>query len=92
MRRGRVCELFPNGQLSMKKSFTSAQVVDRLWEYIGRGCNQTQLAKRIGVSVPFVNDILHGKREPSGKVLEFLGLERIVIYRFVPTSGKEVKP
>ena len=69
------------------KSLTSEQVVTKLWSYISlqpgpHRCNQTDLAKRIGVSKPFLNDILHRKREPSGKVLEFLGLKRVVTYRF----------
>lgn len=41
---------------------------------------QAELAAAIGVSLPFLNDTLLGKREPSGKVLEFLKLERVVRY------------
>jgi predicted transcriptional regulator len=65
---------------------TSDQVRIRLWEDIkknpGRPMTQTELAARIGVSLPFLNEILRGTREPSGKVLDYLGLERVVIYRF----------
>lgn len=70
----------------MAREFTSEQVVKTLWTYIRPApgphrCNQAQLAEQIGVSTPFLNDVLHGKREPSGKVVEFLGLERVVMYR-----------
>lgn len=77
---------------SSMRELTSKQVVKKLWAYIEPEpgpdqCNQKQLAARIGVSQPFLNDILHAKREPSGKVLKFLGLERVVKYRFRRTQG-----
>jgi transcriptional regulator with XRE-family HTH domain len=50
---------------------------------------QKALAKKIGVSASFLNDILLEKREPQGKVLEFLKLDRVVVYRRAhPTTGK----
>src|SRR5262245_56870965 len=70
--------------------FSAEQVREQLWGLVknARQPNapwtyrtQAELAKAIGVSLPFVNDILNGKREPSGKVIEFLGLERIVTYK-----------
>lgn len=47
-------------------------------EYEG---SQRALARLIGVSPTLLNDILLSKREPSGKVLEFLGYERVITYR-----------
>lgn len=41
---------------------------------------QRELASDIGVSPQFLSDVLRGKREPSGAILEFLSLERIVTY------------
>ncbi len=41
---------------------------------------QAALAKKIGVSRSFLNDVLLGKREPSGKVLSWLGFVRVVRY------------
>ena len=71
----------------MRSDLTSEQVRKRLWGLIRPAPGpyrrtQLGLAQEIGVSLPFLNDILHGKREPSGKVLEYLGLERVVTYRF----------
>ena len=41
-------------------------------------------AAHLGVSAAFVNDIVRGNREPSGKVLQHLGLSkdvrRVVIF------------
>lgn len=42
--------------------------------------SQSALAKKIGCSRAFLNDIILGKREPSGKVLTYLGLQRRVSY------------
>ena len=72
---------------------TAEYLRKRLWEQVRPSPGphrqtQTQLAARIGVSVPFLNDILHGKREPSGKVLEWLGFERHVEYRLKRVTFK----
>lgn len=42
--------------------------------------SQRALAREIGVSATFLNDILLGKREPAGKVVSYLGLSRRVTY------------
>lgn len=42
--------------------------------------SQRALAKKIGCSATFLNDILLGKREPSGVVLTYIGLKRKVTY------------
>lgn len=47
--------------------------------------SQRNLAKKIGVSAAFLNDIILGKREPSGKPLDYLELERVV--RYAPFAG-----
>lgn len=66
--------------------FTAKQVRDRLWVKIdprrrpGRH-TQMSLAAAIGVSASFLSDVMHGRREPTGKVLKYLGLERVVVYR-----------
>lgn len=72
-----------------KIEFTATEVREQLWALIKDGRNphrpwtyrtQAELAAAIGVSLPFLNDILHDRREPAGKVLEFLKLERVVTY------------
>lgn len=46
--------------------------------------SQRAFAAHLGVSAAFVNDIVRGNREPSGKVLQHLGLSkdvrRVVIF------------
>lgn len=69
------------------KQFTSDQVRKMLWDIMkdseGKQTSQRELAKQIGVSVPFLNSTLKGHREPQGKILDFLGLETVVAYRYV---------
>ena len=60
---------------------TADAVRDELREESEYEGSQRALARLIGVSPSFLNDILLGKREPVGKVLEFLGYERVVTYR-----------
>ena len=42
---------------------------------------QRELAARIGIAESFLSDIYSGNRNPSGKVLKFLGLRKAVEYR-----------
>lgn len=43
--------------------------------------SQKALAAEIGVSPAFLSEIITGHREPCGKPVEYLGLERVVEYR-----------
>jgi transcriptional regulator with XRE-family HTH domain len=75
--------------VNTKTSFTAQEVREQLWALIRNKRQphhpwtyrtQSELARAMGVSLPFLNDILNRNREPSGKVLEFLMLERVVRY------------
>jgi len=56
------------------------EVIRRLRLEVEIEGTQRAYAKSIGVSPAFLNDILLGKREPSGKVLEHLGLAKVTGY------------
>lgn len=43
--------------------------------------SQRELAKKIGISQAYLCHLLTGKREPAGKVLDFLGVQRVVGYK-----------
>ena len=61
---------------------TEEQARERLQERLDlAGGTQTALARELGVSLPYLNDVLHGRRELAGKVLDALGLERVISYR-----------
>ena len=62
---------------------TSDQVVRLLEREVTSRGSQRKLAREIGVSPTFLNDILRRKCEPTGKVLAYLRLERRVQYAHV---------
>lgn len=41
---------------------------------------QREVAEELGVSASYLNDYLHFRREPGAKLLEALGLRRVVTY------------
>jgi transcriptional regulator with XRE-family HTH domain len=62
---------------------TADEVRDLLRQEVQKAGSQRALAEQLGVSQPFLNDVLKGNREPSAKLLEPLGLVRVVEYRAV---------
>lgn len=51
----------------MGPDFTATHVRQMLRAYMGANdLTQTSLAKKIGISTPYLNDILLEKREPQG--------------------------
>lgn len=48
-------------------------------DYVAKAGSQTAAARTLGVSVPYLNDILHGRRKLSDRFLEKLGLTRVVV-------------
>lgn len=49
--------------------------------------SQKNLAAQLDVSESYLSDVLTGRREPGEKLLEALGLERVVTYRTVGVLG-----
>lgn len=41
----------------------------------------TVFAKEIGVSLVYLWDVVHGNRNPTGKILDYLGVEKVITYR-----------
>ena len=56
-------------------------VLDRLRAAIEQAGSQRAFADQHGISLQYVNDVLHKRREPGQKILDALGIERVVIYR-----------
>ncbi len=47
--------------------------------------NQVEYAEYLGVSVAFINSVIRGKKKPSKKVLDDLGVEKVrtVTYQYI---------
>lgn len=43
--------------------------------------SQRALAKELGISQSYLNDVLKGRKEPGEGILAPMGLERVVTYR-----------
>lgn len=56
------------------------KVIALLRDECSRAGSQRAWAMKHGISAPYVADVLRGRREPAGKVLDALGLERVVTY------------
>lgn len=53
------------------------------------GGTQKSAAKALGISAAYLNDILHGKREPGYKICNALGLHKVI--SFVPGSREQTE-
>lgn len=45
------------------------------------GGSQKEFAKAHGISAAYVNDILNRRKEPGKKILDAVGVEKVVTYR-----------
>lgn len=63
-----------------RKWLTPAALKDALSIRVKACGSQRTLAREIGVSEPYLSDVLNGRREPGAKLLEGLGYRRVVVY------------
>lgn len=63
------------------ETFSPNDVLLMLRSHISYEQSQKDLAAEIGVSQAFICGVLGGKKEPGPKVLKFLGLRRVIIYK-----------
>lgn len=59
------------------------EVVLMLKDAVRKHGSQKALAKEIGISTQFLNDMMHERKVVTGKALVFLGLYPLTIYRRV---------
>lgn len=62
---------------------SAAEVRDKLKNSCETAGSQSAWAKLHGLSGPYVNDVIHGRREPGAAICEALGIERVIAYRMV---------
>lgn len=66
-----------------------AEMLAELHDEIAALGSQTAWAKKHGLSLPYVNDLVHGRRPISAEVAQLLGHERLVVYvRTKPLDGE----
>ncbi len=65
----------------MGNDLTQDQIIALLHRLVEKEGSQRKAAKRIGISVGHLNNIITGDNPPSPVVLEFFGLRREIVYR-----------
>jgi transcriptional regulator with XRE-family HTH domain len=70
----------PKIELGTHEAYYADQMLTRLKDAVKTAGSQAALAKRIGISPQFLNDMLRGNRTVGGKALEFLGFAEITVY------------
>lgn len=65
----------------MVQQMDKNQVVELLRAELANYETQKDLARVIGVTPSFLHDVLRARRDPTGAILDFLELEKVVIYQ-----------
>jgi transcriptional regulator with XRE-family HTH domain len=51
--------------------------------------SQVDVAKQLGISTQYLSDILHDRRQLGKKILDGMGLERVVTYAWTGNAGPQ---
>lgn len=49
-----------------------------------KGSSQSKVAKTLGISSPFLSDVLKGRRDISSRLAEAMGYKKIVMFERLP--------
>jgi hypothetical protein len=64
----------------MVKHLTHEDVVERL-RSVTQESSMTAVANEIGVSLPYISEILRGRRPLGPRVIDYLGYEKQVVFQ-----------
>lgn len=62
------------------QAYYADQMRSMLRSALSAAGSQKELAKRIGITPQFLNDMLNDRRAITGKALSYLGFEQITVY------------
>lgn len=68
-------------KMSLKQYLTTQEVVEELRLLANGMSTQKALAEKMGISAACLCDVLEGRRLPGPAILQFLKLERVIVYR-----------
>jgi hypothetical protein len=60
---------------------TEQDIRDRLRAAIKQAGSQAAFARQHNISLQYINDVMNGRRDMGQKILDALGIEKIVTYR-----------
>jgi hypothetical protein len=64
--------------------FTEDEIMEQLRGAIAAAGSQRAFADQHQIALQYINDVLRGRRKPGQKILDALGIERVVSYREKP--------
>lgn len=64
---------------------------DILAQAIKKAGNQSAFAKQHNISTAYLSDVINGRKEAGDKILDALGLERVVTHRWKTAPKKNGK-
>lgn len=62
-------------------------ILDRMRAAVEQAGSQRAFAEQHKISLQYVNDVLRGRREPGQRILDALGVEKVVSYREKQSNG-----
>ena len=71
--------------------FDRDRVMHLLKMRIKRVGSTKKWAARYGVNAGFLHNVLVGNRAPSASILDIMGMEKVVAYRYKPKPGRKRK-
>jgi hypothetical protein len=71
------------------KTVTGELLREQLKREVAAAGGQTPWADRHGLSVTYVNDLVHARKEFSGTIARALGYERVIRYRKLNGTQKK---
>lgn len=57
---------------------TETEIIGKIREAVGD--SQERFAEKLGVTPPFVSQVLAGKKRPSAKMLDVIGYRKVKLY------------
>ncbi len=70
---------------------TEAEMRETVRRKVAEAGSQREFARRVGVSVPFVNDVIHGRRNVGPTIAGYLGFTASVQYVRVAEYRKQAQ-
>lgn len=63
-----------------EKQISEEDALERVRGLVTYHCNRTQLAKKFGVSQPFISKVLSGRAPPTKAMLEAVDVKKCITY------------
>lgn len=60
---------------------TQTEFIEFLRKQVEKCGTQKEYASKIGVSLPYLNDVVNGRKEPGKRLITGAGFEKVITYR-----------